>query len=337
MGCGCSKNAEGVTSPSASVPGNAASDSRNVATPRGVAGPPDARTPRAVASAPPRQPSQTPALKIWVSFEDTGRRTGFMLTGWDQDDVKTVEDMAKVLVQGHESRLHQLGFSGAALVLLDENGSVRPPRQKIEPSELISFSDMKTPLRVGMPPQWSSHVSQGAVLCSAASTTSESESSSEKMRLSPRSKAFRADIEAIAKRYPPKQESIYKADQSFPDVLKRDLHSHLKSSPSKQEPAQVQILEEEVKAIQKPKAVATQQQAVYQLDAARQKELAMQLVGFMSAYRNKDKQALLKDLKSFLEPESWAQLAREAALEGSAWSGQVLHRKLSMLLSLLHN
>ena len=49
----------------------------------------------------------------------------------------------------------------------------------------------------------------------------------------------------------------------------------------------------------------------------------MQLMGFMSKYRDKNKEALLKELKSFLEADSWEELNRQSKLKDSAWSGQV--------------
>lgn len=333
MGCGSSKNAVRVTNPTVLA-------SKIGAVPKGGAANTTAQAP----PAPPREPSLLLPQKIWVKYEDTGKRTGITLTGWDQEDGKTVEGMAKTLVANHASRLHQLGFSGVALVLFDANGAVRPPRQKIESSELVACSDMKTPLKVGTPPQWSPDAPQvskakdlrqteglgvntprqGVVLCSAATVSTASQGSVERM-LSPRSKAYRAEVEAIVKRNSPQHKSpLYKPDEVFPDLIKRDMRSHLKSE-TPQEPAQQAPAPsaEEVKALQKPKAVQKQQQqAVYHLDTARVKELAMQLVGFMSNYRDKDKQALLKDLKSFLEPESWAELYRQSQLADSAWSGQ---------------
>lgn len=331
MGCGSSKNAVRVNEPSTSG---------------AVAGvPPSQAAGGAPSPCAPREASETKPIKIWVSLEDTGRRTGVILSGWDQDDAKTVEDLARVLVASHQSRLQQLGFSGVALVLFDDNGAVRPPRQKISASELLLCADMKQPLRVGMPPQWSKvalagqtpiHAAspgadkpsqtagRGTMLCSAATTTTASQGSVERATLSPRSKAYRADIEALKRRSPQSKLTVYTPDQEFPDVIKRDMHSHLKKEVE-EEPAQPPPppSETEVTALQKPKAVASQQQATYMLDTARVKELAMQLVGFTSKYRDKDKQALLKDLKSFLEPESWEELVRQSQMAESAWSGQV--------------
>ena len=103
---------------------------------------------------PVRAPTETPPLKIWVSLDETGRRTGVTLSGWDQDEAKTVEDLAQVLVCSHLVRLQQLGFSGNVLVLLDAHGAVRPPREKIQPGELAACADVQTPLRVSLPPQW---------------------------------------------------------------------------------------------------------------------------------------------------------------------------------------
>ncbi len=330
MGCGSSKGAVSVAEPGAGKPPTGAATAAAAAVP----------APRP----PPREPSATPPMKIWVAFEDTGRRTGVTLSGFDQDDATTVESLAKVLVSSHAPRLQQLGFAGVALVLFDDNGAVRPPRQKIGAGELLSCSDMKKPLRVGLPPQWSpdaapaGHMAtanpttasptggngSATMLCSAATTTTASQGSAERAAMSPRSKAYRADIEAIKRKSPQSRLTIYAPDQEFPDVIKRDMHSHLKKE-IQEEPAQQPLppSETEVKALQTPKAVASQQQAVYILDAARVKELAMQLVGFMSRYRDKDKQALLKDLKSFLEPESWAELERQSKIPDSAWSGQV--------------
>jgi len=329
MGCGSSKGAVSVAEPPAGKP------------PPGCAAAAAAPTHHP----PPRKPSATPPMKIWVAFEDTGRRTGVTLSGWDQDDATTVEGLAKVLVSSHAPRLQQLGFTGVALVLFDKNGAVRPPRQNIGPGELHSCSDMKKPLRVGLPPQWSPDAApaglmttahpttasptgghgSATMLCSAATTTTASQGSAECAAMSPRSKAYRADIEAIKRKSPQSKLTIYAPDQEFPDVIKRDMHSHLKKEIQK-EPAQQPPppSETEINALQKPKAVASQEQAVYILDAARVKELAMQLVGFMSKYRDKDKHALLKELKSFLEPESWIELERQSNIPDSAWSGQVL-------------
>ena len=40
-------------------------------------------------------------------------------------------------------------------------------------------------------------------------------------------------------------------------------------------------------------------------------------------YRDKNKEALLKELKSFLEADSWEELNRQSKLKDGAWSGQV--------------
>jgi len=328
MGCGSSKNAVRVAEPTA-----APSPAVAAAVPGKTASEP-------IKLPPPREPSQTPARKVFVRYEETGRTTGIMLSGWDQDDAKTVEDMAKVLVASHAVRLQQLGFAGATLVLFDVNGAVRPPRQRISEDELLSSGDMKRPLRVGLPPQWSPDAAVpqghrattprqgGNVLCSAATTTTASQGSTvshtDRIMLSPRSKAYRAEVEAIQKRHSPQNKSpVYKPDAVFPDLIKRDIHSHLKKHEIKEEPAQPQPTQEEVQALQKPKGVQPQKEPVFELDTARVNELAMQLMGFMSKYRDKNKEALLKELKSFLEADSWEELNRQSKLKDSAWSGQV--------------
>jgi len=327
MGCGSSKTAVGVSEPTASKPAAGKQED----------------SPVKAEPLKPRQPSQTPPLKIGVRFEDTGLRTGCTLSGWDQDDSQTVEDIAKMLVSGHITKLKQLGFDGAALVLFDSNSAVRPPRQRIAPEELALHTD-KNPLRIGRPPQWTpdavrgaqdlriqtgatelSTPRQGMILCSALTATTASQGSAERIMLSPRSKAYRAEIAALAKRNSAQHKTpVYTPNEKFVEI-KRDMHSHLKKDEAKEEPSHQPPSEEEVNALQKPTAVASQQNAAYQLEALRVKELAMQLVGFMSKYRDKDKQALLKDLKSFLEPESWEELRRQSRLGDSAWSGQVLY------------
>jgi hypothetical protein len=320
MGCGSSKNAVRVTEPGGA---------KAAQTPHDTAG----------VEKPPREKSQIPPLKIWVSYEDTGRRTGIMLTGWDQEDATTVEDMARVLVSEHAPRLQQLGFSGVALVLLDQDGAVRPPRQKISQDELLACTDMKNPLRVSSPPQWCREAVlnsqdanaqtapspvQGTMLCSAATASTASRGSAERAMLSPRSRAYRADIDAIVKQKSPQSKTtVYTPDQVFPDLIKRDIHSHL-AKEINEEPAQAAAhTAEELRAFEKPGKVASQRSAAHRLDAARMQELTMQLAGFASKYRDKDRKTLLKDLKSMLEPESWEQLQREAQTNNGAWSGQV--------------
>jgi hypothetical protein len=257
-----------------------------------------------------------------------------MLSGWDQDDAKTVEDMARVLVVSHTARLQQLGFTGATLVLFDANGAVRPPRQIISADELQLIGDMRKPLRVGLPPQWSPDAAVtsprqgGNILCSAATTTTASQGSTvshnDKIMHSPRSKAYRAEVEAIQKRHSPKQKApAYTQDAVFADLIKRDIHSHLKKCEIQEEPAQPQPTQAEVQALQKPKGVEPQKAAVFNLDAARMNELGMQLMGFMSNYRDKNREALLKELKSFLEADSWEELNSKSKLKDGAWSGQV--------------
>jgi hypothetical protein len=78
-----------------------------------------------------------------------------------------------------------------------------------------------------------------------------------------------------------------------------------------------------MQALQKPKGVEPQKAAVFNLDAARMNELGMQLMGFMSNYRDKNREALLKELKSFLEADSWEELNSKSKLKDGAWSGQV--------------
>ena len=320
MGCGSSKNAVRVVEPTAALPA--------------AAGQPAKTSSAQIKLPPPREPSQTPARKVFVRYEETGRTTGIMLSGWDQDAAKTVEDMARVLVASHTARLQQLGFTGATLVLFDANGAVRPPRQIISADELQLIGDMKRPLRVGLPPQWSPDAAVtsprqgGNILCSAATTTTASQGSTvshnDKIVHSPRSKAYRAEVEAIQKRHSPKQKATaYTQDAVFADLIKRDIHSHLKKDEIKEEPAQLQPTQAEMQALQKPKGVEPQKAAVFELDAARMNELGMQLLGFISNYRDKNKEALLKELKSFLEADSWEELNRQSKLKDGAWSGQV--------------
>jgi hypothetical protein len=63
----------------------------------------------------------------------------------------------------------------------------------------------------------------------------------------------------------------------------------LKKHEIKEEPAQPQPTQEEVQALQKPKGVQPQKEPVFELDTARVNELALQLMGFMSKYRDKNK------------------------------------------------
>jgi len=344
MGCGSSKSAVAVPT--------ASNEARKIK-PEDAGGSKPLQK-RAISStpitlSPKRKPSQTSPLKIWVKNVETGLRTAIVLSGWDRDDATTVESVAKVLIAGHALRLHQLGFTGTALVLFDADGAVRPPRQKITSDELIQCTDMKSPLRIGLPPQWSPDAmhtqSTGQtitsprsdiVLCSVKTPTVGSGSTvshSDKLVLSPRSRAYRAEVEAIAKRHSPQNKSpVYRPDEEFPDVIKRDMHSHLKKSETNEDPAQQPTpSEEEIQAIQKPKAVTCHTESVYQFEDARVKELAMQLVGFLKIYRDKDKAVLLKDLQAFLEPDSWEELNRQSKQTGGAWSGKVLNTQYKFL------
>ena len=88
---------------------------------------------------------------------------------------------------------------------------------------------------------------------------------------------------------------------------------------------------DQIQAIQKPKAVTCHTESVYQFEDARVKELAMQLVGFLKIYRDKDKAVLLKDLQAFLEPDSWEELNRRSKQTGGAWSGKVLNTQYKFL------
>ena len=275
---------------------------------------------------PVRAPTETPPLKIWVSLDETGRRTGVTLSGWDQDEAKTVEDLAQVLVCSHLVRLQQLGFSGNVLVLLDAHGAVRPPREKIQPGELAACADVQTPLRVSLPPQWAavstetdlrtkaspplSQQSQGLVYSSASTAAggAGSQGSAERAALSPRSKAYRAEIDAIAgrSRVSPQaaaMDAIAK-QKDFTDTVKIDIHAHLKRYHIEEEPAHVPPpSEDDVAAVHTPAKVKVQQKGTYVLEAARGKELAMQLAGFTNKYRARGKAALLRDLKGVMHTE----------------------------------
>ena len=134
------------------------------------------------------------------------------------------------------------------------------------------------------------------------------------------SRGYRRDCQ---QKSPQSKTTVYTPDQVFPDLIKRDIHSHL-AKEINEEPAQAAAhTAEELRAFEKPGKVASQRSAAHRLDAARMQELTMQLAGFASKYRDKDRKTLLKDLKSMLEPESWEQLQREAQTNNGAWSGQV--------------